>query len=259
MWKKWFGKQQIQATGQDLYNKLDRDNLPEHVAVIMDGNGRWAQKKGMPRTYGHSAGVEALRKIVTAASDIGLKVLTAYAFSTENWKRPAEEVDFLMKLFSDFLDSEINELHKKKVQIRFIGKLDDLAPALQHKMEKAQDRTRHNPGLILNLAVNYGGRAELVRAVQIIAENVQAGNCTPADIDESLVKKYLYTADLPDPDLLIRPGGDCRISNFLLWQLAYTEIWLTGMNWPDFGPEEFMQALQDYQQRERRFGGLRKT
>lgn len=259
MWKKWFNKQQAQAAGHDLYDKLDKDKIPAHVAVIMDGNGRWAQKKGMPRTYGHSMGVEALRKIVTVASDIGLKVLTTYAFSTENWKRPAEEVEFLMKLFSDFLDREINELHNKKVQIRFIGKLDDLAPALQHKMEKAQVRTRHNPGLILNLAVNYGGRAELVRSVQIIAEQVQAGNCSPADIDESLVNKYLYTADLPDPDLLIRPGGDCRISNFLLWQLAYTEIWLTGLNWPDFGPEQFIQALLDYQQRERRFGGLRKT
>lgn len=257
MWKKWFRKSNIRSNEKILNPQMDRSHIPEHIAIIMDGNGRWAQKKGMPRTYGHSAGVEALRRIVRTASDIQVKVLTVYAFSTENWKRPEDEVNFLMKLFSDFLDSEIHELDKKCVQIRFIGKLEELASGLQSKIEKARTRTMGNQGLILNLAVNYGGRAELKRAVQIIAQEVQAGKLRPEEIDEKKIQSCLYTADLPDPDLLIRPGGDLRISNFLLWQLAYTEFWSTSVHWPDFTPSHFIQAIIEFQQRERRFGGLK--
>ncbi|CUH96124.1 Isoprenyl transferase [Propionispora sp. 2/2-37] len=258
MWKKWFGKSSIRSNEKILNSQIDRARIPEHIAIIMDGNGRWAQKKGMPRTYGHSAGVEALRQIVRTASDIQVKILTVYAFSTENWKRPKEEVNFLMKLFSDFLDSEIDELDKNCVQIRFIGKIEELSSRLQSKIEKARTRTMKNQGLVLNLAVNYGGRAELKRAVQIIAQEVQSGKLYPEEIDEKTIQNCLYTADLPDPDLLIRPGGDFRISNFLLWQLAYTEFWSTSVHWPDFTPGHFIQAIVEFQQRERRFGGLKR-
>lgn len=256
-WKKWFGKQNQQSREQ-LYELLDQARIPRHVAIIMDGNGRWAQKRGMPRSFGHRAGVESLREIVKTASEVGVGALTAYAFSTENWKRPVEEVNLLMRLLSDYLDSEINELHTNNVQIRFIGKIDGLADRLQHKIEKAQAQTAANTGLVLNLAVNYGGRAEIMRAVQIIAGKVSSGEMTLQDIDEAVIQQHLYSSDLPDPDLLIRPSGDFRISNFLLWQLAYTEFWFTKTNWPDFTPKDFIQAIVDFQKRDRRFGGLKK-
>ncbi|MPN28234.1 Isoprenyl transferase [bioreactor metagenome] len=215
----------------------------------MDGNGRWAQRRGLLRSFGHRAGVESLREVVKVASEIGVKVLTAYAFSTENWKRPDEEVSFLMSLFSEYLDNEIDELDQNQVKIRFIGKIDELAASLQHKIENAQTRTNRNSGLILNLAVNYGGRAEITRAVQIIAEKVQSGELNSQDISDYTIQSSLYTQDLPDPDLLIRPSGDLRISNFLLWQLAYSEFWFTDINWPDFKPKHLIQAIRDYQGR----------
>lgn len=259
MWKKWFSRRtHVEANENHMYNSLDAAKIPRHVAIIMDGNGRWAQKRGMPRTFGHRAGVDALREIVRTASDIGIGVLTAYAFSTENWKRPTEEVNFLMKLFSNFLNSEIDELNNNNVRIRFSGETDELALSLQHKMEEAKRRTADNNGLVLNLAVNYGGRAEIVHAVKIIAEQVANGTLKPEAINDSIIQQHLYTADLPDPDLLIRPSGDLRISNFLLWQSAYTEFWFTDINWPDFKPEHLLQAIVDYQQRDRRFGGLKK-
>ncbi|EAX48632.1 undecaprenyl diphosphate synthase [Thermosinus carboxydivorans Nor1] len=258
MWKKWFSnKSDVDQNQSYLQNSLDPNSIPAHIAIIMDGNGRWAQKRGLPRTLGHHAGAETLRNIVKTAAELGVKVLTAYAFSTENWKRPAEEVDVLMRLLSDYLDSEIDELDSNNVQIRFIGKTDELAPSLYHKVTQAQKRTSKNTGLILNLAVNYGGRAELTRAVQLIARKVAAGVIAPDNISEQTIQDHLYTADLPDPDLLIRPSGDLRLSNFLLWQSAYTEFWFTNTNWPDFTPDHLIQAIADYQRRDRRFGGLK--
>ena len=255
MWKKWFSKKHEKT---ETYDLLDRDKMPRHIAIIMDGNGRWAKSKGLPRAFGHRAGVESLRDIVTTAVNIKLGALTAYAFSTENWKRPTEEVSLLMRLFSEYLDSEIDELHKKNVQIRFIGKVDELAEELQLKVKKAQLYTAKNTGLVFNLAVNYGGRAEIVRSIQIIGEKIANGELLPEDINEQSVQDNLYTADLPDPDLLIRPSGDFRVSNFLLWQSAYTEYWFTDIYWPDFKSEHLVEAIMDYQKRERRFGGLKK-
>ncbi len=214
MWNKWFGRKNTSATAAD-YDGLDPNKLPCHIAIIMDGNGRWAQKRGLPRSLGHRAGVEALRDIVSTASEIGLGVLTTYAFSTENWKRPSEEVNLLMSLFSEYLDNEISELHKNNVQIRFIGKIDALAAGLQQKIAQAEKLTAANSGLILNIAVNYGSRAEIVRAVQAIAQKVLDKELTPAAINEDTIKNQLYTPDIPDPDLIIRPSGDLRISNFL--------------------------------------------
>ncbi|HWR43130.1 isoprenyl transferase [Sporomusa sp.] len=257
MWKKWFSKKDTEE--HNNYNNIDSEKIPRHVAIIMDGNGRWAQKKGFPRAFGHRAGAETLRGIVKASSEIGIQVLTAYAFSTENWRRPADEVDLLMSLLADYLDNEITELHQNNVQIRFIGKIDELAPTLQKKIEKAQAQTAHNTGLILNLAVNYGGRAELLRAVKIIAEKVLHKDLELQAIDESIIEEHLYTANLPAPDLLIRPSGDFRISNFLLWQMAYTEFWFTDINWPDFKSEDLVRAIYEFQQRERRFGGIKNT
>jgi undecaprenyl diphosphate synthase len=256
VWKRWFSRKKNTSDG-NLYNSLDKTRIPSHIAVIMDGNGRWAQKRGLPRAFGHRAGAESLCDIVRAASDIGVKVFTAYAFSTENWKRPEEEVSLLMKLLSDYLDNEIEELDENNVKMRFIGGISELAPSLRRKMENAQSRTAHNSGMILNLAVNYGGRAEITRAVQIITEKTMKGELTPQDITDSVIQNNLYTAGLPDPDLLIRPSGDLRISNFLLWQLAYTEFWFTDINWPDFKPEHLVQAIIDFQNRDRRFGGLK--
>lgn len=255
MWEKWFNKKKEKI---DTENVVEQGHLPQHVAIIMDGNGRWAKRKGLPRTFGHRAGVESLRHIVTTAVNMNLKVLTTYAFSTENWKRPEDEVNLLMRLFSEYLESEIDELHQKNVQIRFIGKIDELATALQQKVEKAQIHTENNTGLVFNLAVNYGGRAEIVRSVQMIGEKIARGEILPGDISEKSIMENLYTASLPDPDLIIRPSGDFRISNFLLWQSAYAEFWFTDIYWPDFKPDHFLQAIVDYQKRERRFGGLKK-
>jgi len=239
-----------------LYETIDKRNIPQHIAIIMDGNGRWAQKRGLPRTYGHRAGAETLREIVRSAADIGVSVLTAYAFSTENWKRPMSEVSFLMSLFSEYLDTELEELCQQNVRLQFIGDINGLPEKLQQKITYTQKTTLPNTGLRLNLAVNYGGRAELVAAVRKIAHDVAQSRLKPECITEAMVAQYLYTAGLPDPELLIRPGGNMRISNFLLWQLAYTEIWVTDVNWPDFTPLDLLKAIADYQRRERRFGGL---
>lgn len=258
MWKKWLGKLGGVEDKSHLYQTLDENRIPKHIAIIMDGNGRWAQKRGLPRALGHRAGAETLREIVRFSSDIGVGALTAYAFSTENWKRPPEEVNLLMKLIAEYLDGNMEEMHQNNVQIRFIGKTEELTDLLRHKIEKAQTRTANNTGLVLNLAVNYGARTEITRAVQIIAGQVRDGIIKPEDITENTVHQHLYSADLPDPDLLIRPSGDLRISNFLLWQCAYTEFWFTEINWPDFTPELLVQAIVDFQNRERRFGGLKK-
>jgi undecaprenyl diphosphate synthase len=236
---------------------IDETNLPKHVAIIMDGNGRWAKKRRMPRGYGHRAGAETLKKIVRAASDIGIKVLTVYAFSTENWKRPQEEVSLLMSLIEEYVGKNILELNENNVIMRFIGNIAELSPTLQRVIRRAEENTATNTGLILNLAINYGGRDELVQAIHHLAVKVQQGELLPAEIDEAMVGHYLYTAPSTDVDLLIRPGADYRISNFLLWQVAYAEFWFTDLFWPDFTKDTLLDAIRSFQSRERRFGGLK--
>ena len=256
MFKKWFSSRENFEI-EERYSQIDSTRLPQHIAIIMDGNGRWAKKKGMPRFLGHRAGVDALKNVVKVSSQIGIKVLTAYAYSTENWKRPADEVNFLMNLLDEYIDGEIDELDHNGVKLRFIGKIDELSLSLQKKIEAAETRTKNNTGLILNLAVNYGGRAELVTAVRHIAEKVEAGKLAAKDVSEETIAAFLYTEGLPEPDLLIRPSGDFRISNFLLWQLAYTEFWFIDINWPDFKPKHLVEAIVAFQHRVRRFGGLK--
>jgi undecaprenyl diphosphate synthase len=235
---------------------MDLETLPAHVGIIMDGNGRWAKQRNKPRLFGHRAGVETIRNVVTLASSWGLDVLTLYAFSTENWKRPKAEVQGLMKLFGDYLKKEVDALHKNKVCLRIIGRRDVLAPALVKLIEEAEALTRDNEGLVLNVAVNYGGRLEVLDAVRGLAQKVKDGSLDPMDIDEPLFSRELYTAELPDPDLIIRTSGEHRLSNFLIWQCAYSELWFTPVLWPDFSEAVFREALEDYARRKRRFGGI---
>ena len=230
--------------------------MPGHVAVIMDGNGRWAKARGLPRVMGHRAGVEALKSTLRHCSDWGVQALTAYAFSTENWSRPGDEVNFLMTLFESVLQRELQALEQEQVRIRFLGDLDALPVKLQALIAEATQRTSGNSGIHFNVCTNYGGRRELVRASQRLAERVARGELEPSQIDENALAAELFTAGEPDPDLLIRTSGERRISNFLLWQLAYAEIHVTDLCWPDFDAEALQLALQDYQSRQRRFGGL---
>lgn len=227
---------------------------PRHVGVIMDGNGRWAQRRGLPRTAGHKAGVEALRAVVKTCPELGIEVLTAYAFSTENWTRPKDEVDFLMLLLVEYCRREVADLNENGVRINAIGRLDEL-PALQRdEIYRAMEVTRHNNRLVLNLAVNYGGHAELVDTMRRIAARVAAGEVQPEEIDEALISRHLYTAGLPELDLVIRTAGELRLSNFMLWQASYSELWVTDVAWPDFTREHLEQAVCDFRRRDRRFG-----
>ena len=224
--------------------------VPTHVAIIMDGNGRWAIARDLPRLAGHQAGVENLRRIITACVEFGVQHLTIYAFSTENWGRPAEEVKGLLFILNEVLDKELDELDRQGVQLRHIGRLEGLSPALQKKVREAMERTRNNRRLVLNVAFNYGGRDEIVHAIQqMLADGVK-----PEDVDSDLVSRYLYTAGQPDPDLIIRTAGELRVSNFLLWQGAYAEYYAAEVYWPDFDKEQFRLALERFGQRERRFG-----
>lgn len=241
---------QLDTTG------LDMNNIPQHIAIIMDGNGRWAKAQGKVRTYGHQAGAETLKTIVRAADKLGVKVISAYAFSTENWKRPVTEVNFIMELLSRYLTNEIDEFNANNVQVRFIGSREGLPEIVKQKMDHAVAATSSNTGIILNLAINYGGQAEILQAVKSIAAKVQEGQLQVEDINKDVFEASLYTKGLPAPDLLIRPGGDLRISNFLLWQIAYAEIWTTKVYWPEFTPDHLLEAIFAYQGRERRFGGL---
>ena len=236
---------------------LDMNNIPQHIAIIMDGNGRWAKAQGKVRTFGHQAGAETLKIIVRAADKLGVKVVSAYAFSTENWKRPVTEVSFIMELLSRYLTNEIDEFNENNVQVRFIGSREGLPEIVKQKMDHAIEATKDNTGIILNLAINYGGQAEILHAVRSIAAEAAAGKLAVEDIDNKVVEDHLYTQGLPAPDLLIRPGGDLRISNFLLWQIAYAEIWTTKTFWPDFTPDHLVEAILAFQGRERRFGGLK--
>ena len=232
----------------------DRNRLPRHVAIIMDGNGRWAQKKGLARVRGHAAGAESVRKVVTLARKIGLPYLTLYAFSEENWQRPPREIRALMGLLMRYLRQELAQMQEKQIALRVIGDMGRLPEAVQRELARAMAATAPNPQMVLTVALSYGGRSEIIRAAQSLAQEVLAGRLRPEEIDQTLFSRHLYTAGMPDPDLLIRTSGEFRLSNFLLWQSAYTEFYFTETLWPDFREEEFLKALREYQQRGRRFG-----
>ncbi len=242
------------TTLQDLPADLNQERLPKHVAVIMDGNGRWAKRQGLPRIIGHRRGVDVLKDLLRCCKDWGIPALTVYAFSTENWGRPQEEVEFLMTLFERVLRRELQEMVKENVQIHFAGNLSALPLSLQAEIERSMSETEHNRSIKFTVATNYGGRQEILQACRAIATQVQQGVLQPEQINEALFESHLYTANLTDPDLLIRTSGEMRLSNFLLWQLAYSEIYITETLWPDFDRAEFHRALCDYQKRERRFG-----
>lgn len=249
----WFGKKRNEPAATA---DLDLGNIPQHVAIIMDGNGRWAKQRSLPRIAGHRSGMQTVKRITKAANDIGVKVLTLYAFSTENWKRPKDEVDFLMKLPEQFLSNELVELHKNNVQIRMMGRKDGLPEHTLAAVERAERMTGANTGMILNFALNYGSRNEMVSGIRHLAEQIASGQLQPDEITEQLVSECLYTQSSPDPDLLIRTGGEKRISNFMLWQLAYTELAFIDEFWPDFTSEQFIEAIRQYQCRNRRFGAI---
>ncbi|MBD8497096.1 isoprenyl transferase [Paenibacillus arenosi] len=245
---------QRETSHKPLY--VSKDNVPEHVAIIMDGNGRWAKRRGLPRVAGHHTGMKAVKHVTIAANELGIKVLTMYAFSTENWKRPKDEVEFLMKLPQEFLAVELDELIKENVQVRMMGHREQLPEHTRKPLEEAIERTKHNTGLILNFALNYGGQRELVEGVREIAADVLAGRVQVDQIDEQMISAHLLTNNLPNPDLLIRTSGEMRLSNFMLWQLAYSEFWFTDVLWPDFTGEHLKEAVAEYQNRHRRYGGL---
>lgn len=239
-----------------LLENIDKNNIPKHIAIIMDGNGRWAKKRNMPRSFGHKEGTKRVIEIVEASYKLGIKSLSLYAFSTENWKRPKDEVNALMKLLVQYLRSEVSELHRNKVVLRVLGDITALADECRKEIEESIELTKNNTGLVLNFAFNYGGRDEIIRAVKNVVDDVQEGKINKENITQELFANYLYTKDSPDPDLIIRPSGEQRLSNFLLWQCAYSEFWYSNINWPDFSEKDLQQAIYDYQNRDRRFGGV---
>ena len=236
--------------------EIDLTRLPNHVGVIMDGNGRWAKKRGLPRSAGHSAGAESLKKIITEANNMGIKYITVYAFSTENWKRPKEEVDYLMNLLLGYLQNAERDLAGENVQIRVIGSRAELSEEIQEQIIKTENFTSKNDGIVMNIALNYGAREEIVRAAKKLAADAQSGKTAPDSITAEDFENALYTAGQPDVDLLIRTSGEQRLSNFMLWQVSYAEMWFTDKLWPDFTPADFRQAIHDFQNRGRRFGGI---
>ena len=241
---------------REWLERLQSQPLPRHVALIMDGNGRWATRRGLPRVAGHREGVKAARAVVQAAGQLGLSHLTLYAFSTENWSRPEDEVSMLMRLLEEAIYRELPELMKRNVRLQVIGRRDGVPVPIRRGLDRVVEATRGNTGLILHMAFNYGGRDEIVDAVRTLARRVAAGELSPDQISEAHVQSVLYTAGVPDPDLLIRTSGEMRVSNFLLWQIAYTELWITPTLWPDFGPLDLYQAVAEFQGRTRRFGGV---
>ena len=236
--------------------ELDKRNIPAHIAVIMDGNGRWAQKRGLPRTAGHSAGSETFQRVAEYLSDLGVKYFTVYAFSTENWKRPPEEVGEIMRLLEKYLHKAIREMRERNIRLRFFGDLSPLSDGMKALIEEANAISETTSGMLVNVCLNYGGRAELTRAARLIAEDCKAGKLSPEDITEDMISRRLYSNGIPDPDLMIRPGGEVRLSNFLLWQNAYTEFYFTDVLWPDMDERQFDLAIAAFQQRKRRYGGI---
>ena len=230
------------------------NTLPRHIAIIMDGNGRWARRRGLPRTLGHRAGIQSVRRVVEACVELKVPVLTLYAFSVENWKRPKREIDTLMRLLSEFLEKEIGEMNEHDIRFIAIGRTEDLPEFVRKRLQRTIEATSRNTGLVLNLALNYGGRSEIVDAVRKIVAKAKEDHLHPEDIDEESFGTYLYTHSLPDPDLLIRTSGEMRISNFLLWQISYSEIYVTKTLWPDFTKKDLEEAIQEFRRRERRFG-----
>lgn len=236
---------------------LDMNNIPNHIAIIMDGNGRWAKERNLPRSMGHKAGVETIRAILKESTRLGVKNLTLYAFSTENWGRPKEEVGALMKLLVNYLNKELKECHKNGVKMNVLGDISKLPKECQDALNVAMETTKNNTKINLNFALNYGGRDEIVRAVKLINHDIKKGVLKEEDINEKLIENYLYTKGIPDPDIIIRPSGEQRLSNFLLWQCAYSEFWYSNINWPDFKEKDLRRAIVDYQNRDRRFGKIK--
>lgn len=254
---KWWRRSNYDSKAVKSWESMiNFSQLPRHIAIIVDGNGRWAHLRGLPRTAGHRAGMNVLKEIVNICGEIGISVLTVYAFSTENWKRPVEEVDFLMQLLVEYIGGELEELYQKGVKVKVLGEIEGLPAYVQREVQRAMKVTADNQGLILNVAINYGGRREILKAIEEIVQQVKEGSLKPEEITEDMVSSRLYTAGLPDPDLVIRSSGEMRLSNFLLWQVAYAELWFNTILWPDFNREHFYQAIVEYQQRHRRFGGL---
>jgi len=237
-------------------NKNSKD-LPGHIAIIMDGNGRWAKRRSLPRIEGHRRGIDKIREIIKTADELGIKVLTFFAFSTENWRRPKREVDMLMRSLERFLKKEIQDFNEKNIRFKKIGRDDPIPKALQGLIKKSEDITKKNSGLIVNLALNYGSRAEIVDATKKIIRSAINGNFNPDNLNEDSFSSFLYTAGLPDPDLLIRTSGEMRISNFLLWQLSYAELYFTKKYWPDFTKDDLIDTINDFQKRDRRFGDIK--
>lgn len=241
---------------QKTKHEIDYNNLPKHIGIIMDGNGRWAKKRRLPRSAGHSAGAESLKKIITEANKIGIKYITVYAFSTENWKRPKEEVDYLMNLLLNYLRDAEKSLAGENVVIKTIGSRKELSEEIREQIKKTEEFTSRNTGIVMNIALNYGAREEIVNAVRNICGEVKDGNKDLSDINEEMFAEYLYTKNQPEVDLLIRTSGEQRLSNFMLWQVSYAEMWFTDKLWPDFKPRDLRQAIIDFQNRGRRFGGV---
>jgi undecaprenyl diphosphate synthase len=239
-----------------LQEQLDRTKLPRHVAVIMDGNGRWAKQQGKPRVDGHRAGVLSVRAVVESAAEIGLQALTLYAFSSENWQRPALEIKALMTLLIEYLNREVEEMNANNIRLMTIGRTNELSEKVQRNLQKAIEATRDNTGLVLNLALNYGGQNEILDAVKKVVYDIQEKRLSPDELTSEVFARYLYTADLPELDFMIRTSGEMRVSNFLLWQLAYAELYVTPVLWPDFRKPQFYQAVLDFQHRARRFGNV---
>lgn len=248
---------QLGSHERELLERLDTDRLPRHVAIIMDGNGRWAEKHGLPRISGHEEGAKAVRAVLRAAKEAGVKYLTLYAFSVENWSRPKSEIDGLMRLLRRFVQKNEDDLHKNQIRLRIIGRTEDLPEAVQQDLAGAMERTAHYSDRQLILALSYGGRAEITDAARRMAARVKAGELEPGDITESAFAEHLYAPDIPDPDLMIRTSGEYRLSNFLLWQLSYAEFYVTDVLWPDFREADFQKAMKAYAERERRFGDVR--
>lgn len=250
-------KRKPNAIVDDTRQALLPTAKPVHIAIIMDGNGRWANHRGLPRVAGHHAGMQVVRDVIRACDDFGISCLTLYAFSTENWKRPENEVEYLMRLPEQFFRTEIDELVERGVRVRFIGDTSQLPSYTQETVRRARERTTHNHGMIVNFALNYGGRNDIIQAVRSFAEAVTAGEQSWDAFGEATLESYLYTRDLPDPDLIIRTSGEYRTSNFLIWQAAYAELWFTEVLWPDFTRETLQLAIDDYSRRKRRYGGLK--